>query len=136
MKARKLKDDITIGVFSSSSPISATVPVRYERGVKYLESKGYKIINGQLYRKKDNYRSGTIQERAQEFNQLLYNEDVQILMASIGGNNTNSILPYIDYEYLKKHPKIIIACYLRKDRANYFLWTGCCIFVWGVASFC
>lgn len=52
MKARKLKDDITIGVFSSSSPISATVPVRYERGVKYLESKGYKIINGQLYRKK------------------------------------------------------------------------------------
>lgn len=62
MKARKLKDDITIGVFSSSSPISATVPVRYERGVKYLESKGYKIINGQLYRKKDNYRSGTFRK--------------------------------------------------------------------------
>lgn len=95
MKARKLKDDITIGVFSSSSPISATVPVRYERGVKYLESKGYKIINGQLYRKKDNYRSGTIQERAQEFNQLLYNEDVQILMASIGGNNTNSSFTFV-----------------------------------------
>ena len=55
------------------------------------------------------YRSGTIQERAQEFNQLLYNEKIQILMASIGGNNTNSILPYIDYEYLKKHPKIIIG---------------------------
>ena len=138
MKARKLKDDITIGVFSSSSPISATVPVRYERGVKYLESKGYKIINGQLYRKKDNYRSGTIQERAQEFNQLLYNEDVQILMASIGGNNTNSILPYIDYEYLKKHPKIIIGYsdVTALLLANYFLWTGCCIFVWGVASFC
>lgn len=30
-------------------------------------------------------------------------------MASIGGNNTNSILPYIDYAYLKKHPKIIIG---------------------------
>lgn len=26
-----------------------------------------------------------------------------------GGNNTNSILPYIDYAYLKKHPKIIIG---------------------------
>lgn len=109
MKARKLKDDITVGVFSSSSPVSATVPVRYERGVEYLRSKGYKIINGRLYQKKDYYRSGTIQERAQEFNQLLYNEDVQILMASIGGNNTNSILPYIDYEYLKRHPKIIVG---------------------------
>ncbi len=30
-------------------------------------------------------------------------------MAAIGGNNTNSILPYIDYEYLMHHPKIIIG---------------------------
>lgn len=109
MKANKISGKITIGVFSSSSPVSATVPVRYERGIAYLKSRGYEIVNGSLYRKQDSYRSGTIQERAQEFNQLLYNEKVQILMASIGGNNTNSILPYIDYEYLKKHPKIIIG---------------------------
>lgn len=109
MKATKLKECATIGVFSSSSPISATVPVRYERGVGYLESKGYKVIHGNLYGKKDAYRSGTIKERADEFNKLLYNEDIQVLMASIGGNNTNSILPYIDYEYLKTHPKIIIG---------------------------
>ena len=109
MKANKTSGKITIGVFSSSSPVSATVPVRYERGIAYLKSRGYEIVNGSLYRKQDSYRSGTIQERAQEFNQLLYNEKVQILMASIGGNNTNSILPYIDYEYLKKHPKIIIG---------------------------
>lgn len=109
MKANKTSGKITIGVFSSSSPVSATVPVRYERGIAYLRSRGYEIVNGSLYRKQDSYRSGTIQERAQEFNQLLYNEKVQILMASIGGNNTNSILPYIDYEYLKKHPKIIIG---------------------------
>lgn len=109
MKARKLDKPITIGIFSSSSPISNTVPVRYERGIQFLKSKGYKIVNGALYGKKDYYRSGTIKARADEFNQLLYHDDIQILMASIGGNNTNSILPYIDYEYLKKHPKIIIG---------------------------
>lgn len=109
MKAKKLKDEITIGVFSSSSPISASVPIRYERGIEYLQSKGFQVINGLLYGKKDGYRSGTIKERAEEFNQLLHNDKVQILMASIGGNNTNSILPYIDYEYLKKHPKIVIG---------------------------
>lgn len=52
MKVRKIKDDITIDVFSSSLPISATVPVRYERGVKYLKSKGYKIINGSYIEKR------------------------------------------------------------------------------------
>lgn len=109
MKVKRLNDEITIGVFSSSSPISATVPIRYERGIQYLQSKGYKVINGQLYGKKDFYRSGTIQERAEEFNALLHNDEIDILMAAIGGNNTNSILPYIDYEYLKAHPKVIIG---------------------------
>lgn len=109
MKVKKLQGNVSIGVFSSSSPISATVPVRYERGIQYLKSKGYCVIDGQLYGKKDFYRSGTIQERAEEFNRLLYQDDVQILMASIGGNNTNSILPYIDYAYLKNHPKVIIG---------------------------
>lgn len=109
MKAQKLNGDFTIGVFSSSSPVSATVPVRYNRGKEYLISKGIRIVDGSLFGKQDFYRSGGIRERADEFNQLLYREDVQVLMVSIGGNNTNSILPYIDYEYLKHHPKIIIG---------------------------
>lgn len=109
MKAKQIKGELTVGVFSSSSPISATVPVRYNRGKAYLTSKGIRVIDGSLYGKQDHYRSGNIQERADEFNRLLYNEEVQVLMAAIGGNNTNAILPYIDYEYLKQHPKIIIG---------------------------
>lgn len=109
MKALRLKDNFTIGVFSSSSPISATVPVRYNRGKAYLESKGIRVIDGNLCGKQDGYRSGSIKERADEFNELLHNEDIHVLMAAIGGNNSNSILPYIDYEYLKQHPKIIIG---------------------------
>lgn len=60
-------------------------------------------------------------------------------MASIGGNNTNSILPYIDYAYLKKHPKIIIgysdttalllAIYAKTGLIT-FLWPSCSLLVW------
>lgn len=109
MKAPMWNGPLTVGVFSSSSPISATVPVRYERGRAYLTSKGIRVIDGSLFGKRDGYRSGSIRERAEEFNQLLYNDEVQVLMASIGGNNTNSILPYVDYDYLARHPKIIIG---------------------------
>jgi len=66
-------------------------------------------VDGSLYKKQDFYRSGSIRDRADEFNALLHDDSIQILMASIGGNNSNSILPYIDYDYLKKHPKIIIG---------------------------
>lgn len=109
MKAAKASRDLTIGVFSASSPISATVPVRYERGKQYLEGKGFRVVDGALYQKQDFYRSGSIQARAAEFNSLLYDREVDVLMAAIGGNNSNSILPYIDYDYLKQHPKIIIG---------------------------
>lgn len=109
MKAKSLRPNPAIGVFSSSSPVSATAPVRYERGVRYLEEKGFRVVHGSLCGKRDFYRSGTIRARADEFNELIHRDDLQILMASIGGNNTNSILPYIDYEALKKHPKIIVG---------------------------
>ena len=85
MKAGELNGQITIRVFSSSSPVSAADPVRYDRGIEYLKSRGYEMIHGSLQGKQDFYRSGTIQQRAEEFNNLLYNEKVQILMASITG---------------------------------------------------
>ena len=100
---------ITVGVFSPSSPISASVPVRYERGKQFLESKGIRVKNGSLYGKRDFYRSGSIRERADEFNALLYDDEVQILMTSIGGYNTNAILPYIDYDYFKANPKPVVG---------------------------
>ena len=99
----------TVGVFSPSSPISATVPSRYERGKEYLISRGLRIKDGALYGKRDHYRSGTARERAEEFNALLYDSEVDILMASIGGNNTSSILPYVDYGYFASHPKVLIG---------------------------
>lgn len=109
MKLTKPPDKIKIGIFSPSSPISATVPIRYQRGKAFLEGKGFQVIDGSLFGKRDHYRSGSIRQRAEEFNQLLYREDISILMSAIGGNNTNSILPYIDYAYLQAHPKIIIG---------------------------
>lgn len=109
MKAAPLRSGDHIGIFSASSPISATIPIRFDRGTAFLKSKGYRVIHGALRGQQDHYRSGSIAQRADEFNQLLYDPDIHVLMASIGGNNTNSILPYIDYAYLKKHPKIIIG---------------------------
>ena len=46
MKLAEHKTPITIGIFSSSSPVSVTASVRYERGKVYLESKGFGIVDG------------------------------------------------------------------------------------------
>lgn len=108
-KIQSLKKGDYIGIFSPSSPITCACPKRFERGKKYLESKGFKILEGNLTGKSDFYRSGSIRERAEELNALIRDPKVKCIMSTIGGMNSNSLLPYIDYEAFKKNPKIIIG---------------------------
>ncbi len=109
MIADKLKKGDTIAVFSPSSPATVFAPKRFERAKSYLRSKGFNILEGKLTGKSDCYRSGDIRQRAEEFNELIRNKHVKCIMSSIGGMNSNSILPYIDYEAIKNNPKIIIG---------------------------
>ena len=104
-----LKQGGTIGIFTSSYPITATAPDATQRAITYLEGNGYRIKFGSLTGKREFYRSGTARERAQEFNELLYDPEVSCLMATIGGMVSNAMLPYIDYDYLAAHPKIIVG---------------------------
>ena len=99
----------TIGIFSSSYPLTAIDPLAAQNAIDYLEQNGCRVKKGKLFGKADFYRSGTIQERAQEFNELLYDSEVDCLMASVGGMVSNALLPYIDFEYLRQHPKKIIG---------------------------
>lgn len=106
---KKIKFGDSIGIFSPSSPITYSCPKRFNRAKKYLNDKGFNIIEGNLTGKRDFYRSGSIKERAEELNELIRNQEVKCIMSTIGGMNSNSILPYIDYEAFKKNPKIIIG---------------------------
>ena len=105
----KLRPGDTIAVFSPSSPATATAAARYRRGKEYLEAKGFRFLEGSLTGRRDFYRSGTIRERAEEFNALVRDPNVRCIMAAIGGNNSNSLLPYLEYEGLCKDPKIIVG---------------------------
>lgn len=107
--AKKLNKNDAIGFYSPSSPATVFAGERFERAKKYLTNKGFRLIAGKQTGKKDFYRSGTIQERAAELNGLIHNPEVRCIMSTIGGLNSNSLLPYIDYEALRKDPKIIIG---------------------------
>lgn len=105
----KLKKGDKIGIFSPSSPITKLCPVRFNRAKEFLESKGFVIVDGSLTGKSDFYRAGTIKERVEELNKLIRDPEIKCIMSTIGGMNSNSLLPYIDYEALKSNPKIIIG---------------------------
>lgn len=105
----KLKVGDSIGIFSPSSPATVTASRRFERSKAFLEKKGFTIVEGELTGKIDTYRSGTPKQRAEELNLLIRNPDVKMIMSTIGGTNSNSILPYLDYEAIKDNPKIFVG---------------------------
>lgn len=108
-KIPRLKKGDLIGYFSPSSPITANCPLRTERAVQFLNSNGYPTKAGKLSGLKDYYRSGSIAQRAEELNALIRDPNVRCIMSTIGGMNSNAIVPYIDYEALKRDPKWIIG---------------------------
>lgn len=109
IRPKVLQKSDKIGFFSPSSAATVFAPNRFARAKAYLTSQGFELVEGSLTGRSDSYRSGSIIDRANELNQLIRDPSVRCIMSTIGGNNSNSLLPYIDYEALKKDPKIIIG---------------------------
>lgn len=98
-----------IGIYSPSSPITYSSPNRFNRAKQFLSEKGFEMVEGKLTGKHDYYRSGSIKARVEELNELLRNPEVKCIMSTIGGTNSNSMLPYLDYAAFKQNPKIVIG---------------------------
>jgi muramoyltetrapeptide carboxypeptidase LdcA involved in peptidoglycan recycling len=104
-----LKPDDTIGFFSPSGAATHFAPKRFERAQAFFKRRGFQLRPGSLTGKNDFYRSASIRERADEFNQLIRDPQVRCVMSVVGGMNSNSLLPYVDYQALRQDPKIIIG---------------------------
>ena len=107
--AERLKKGDTIAFFSPSSPVTANAPKRFQRAKDFISGNGFRLFEGNLTGKADFYRSGSIKQRTDELNSLIENPDVKCIISTIGGMNSNSLLPYINYKQLEKTPKIIIG---------------------------
>lgn len=109
MKLRKLEKGDLIGIYSPSAPATYTAPKRFQRAKAYLEKQGFRIHEGSLTGSYDHYRSGSIKDRVEELNELIRNPEIKCIMSTIGGMNSNAMLPYIDYDAFKENPKLMIG---------------------------
>ncbi|MGL5205664.1 MAG: LD-carboxypeptidase [Metamycoplasmataceae bacterium] len=96
------KNKVTIGIYNVATPIISMFPEKAKRAENLLIDNGFDILYGNLAFSNNGYTTGSPRERAKEINDLITNEKVDILLSSIGGNNTSSILEYLDYEMIRK----------------------------------
>lgn len=77
--------------------------------VEYLKSLGLQPILGEHVYDKFRHMGGTPQNRADDFNKFIRNPEIKAVFCSTGGAGAQYMLPYLDYENLRKNPKPIFG---------------------------
>lgn len=103
----KLKKGDTIGVIAPSNYIEKDDLEYINASIALMEASGFKVKFGK-YVFEDTLGYGTSPEkRAADINWAFKDDEVKAIMCVKGGEDSNITLDYIDYEMIKKYPKII-----------------------------
>ncbi len=97
-----------IRVLSPSSSIERIGGFEANLSAKHkLEELGFKISFSNHYAENDLFGSASIESRVTDLHEAFLDDSVDMILATIGGFNSNELLPYLDYDLIKNHPKII-----------------------------
>jgi muramoyltetrapeptide carboxypeptidase len=105
----RAKPGDAVAVVSPSFGAVGAWPHRAERGRAYLESLGLEVRMMPHARRADSWISASAEERAEDLHEAFADDSVTVVLCSIGGNHSNQVLPYLDYEVVRDHPKIFHA---------------------------
>ena len=107
IKPVRLRKGDTIGLVCPSEPVYR--PERLEGGIKELESLGFKCVVGETAKKQHGYMAGTDQERADDLNNMFADPLINGIISITGGSSANRILSYLNYELIRKNPKVFLG---------------------------
>jgi len=105
MLPKPLRRGDTIGI---CSPSHIADPEKYKDYIAYIEALGYAVKTADnLYKSTYGYLASE-RERADDFNQLIADETVKMILFG-GGDGGLEVLPLLDYEAIKQNPKILCS---------------------------
>ena len=110
MLANKLNYGDTIGVVGVSN--SLALNNNYNEFIKakeFFKNKGFKIKFGK-YVEEDYYGAcGTRGQKAEDFMNMFLDDEVKAIICLEGGQTCNTFIDLLNYEEIKKHPKILVG---------------------------
>ena len=103
----KLKKGDTIGVVAPSNPIVGDNVEEIMKAKEKVEKDGFKVeFSKNLFSNTNGY-SSSAKEKAEDINYMFSNDNIKMIWCAKGGENSNSTFEYLDYDLIKKNPKII-----------------------------
>lgn len=110
IKPKRLERGDTVAIVSPSWGGPSIFPHVYESGLKCLqEDFGLKIKEYPTARMKDEELYNNPKLRAKDINDAFEDKEVKAVFASIGGEDSVRILPYLDAVTIRNNPKILMG---------------------------
>lgn len=107
----RLKNGGLIGIIAPADPVAGVCSKEViNRGYKYLKDMGFSIIVGKSVKKLTKNHVVTPKSLViDDIHNFVKDKKIGCIMAFWGGFNTNRILDELDYNLIKKNPKIFIG---------------------------
>jgi muramoyltetrapeptide carboxypeptidase len=106
IKPQALKPGSTVAIISPAGPLD---PGELDRAVANIESLGFKAKVGKSAGGKNGFLAGTDAERYDDLHAAFADRSIEAVWCSRGGYGVTRLLPMIDFELIRKNPKIVIG---------------------------
>ena len=93
----------TVGIIAPASGFDREA---FQAGCRELERRGYRPFYFESIFERDLYFAGTAERRAQELHEMFARHEVRAILCARGGYGANYLLPHLDLELIRRHPKI------------------------------
>ena len=102
----RLKPGDCIGIVAPASPFEET---DFFNGIRILENMGFRVSFPKGIFAKSGYLAGSDVDRAAQVNAAFADSSVQAIVCARGGYGSMQILPYLNYEAIRQHPKLLMG---------------------------
>ncbi|WP_237274617.1 S66 family peptidase [Tenacibaculum ovolyticum] len=110
IKPKKLKEGDKVATISLSWGGAGEIPSRYEIGKRQIyESFGLEVFETKNALKSAKWIYENPKARAEDLMEALEDDSIKAIISNIGGDDSIRILPFIDFDVIKRNPKIFIG---------------------------
>jgi muramoyltetrapeptide carboxypeptidase len=102
----RLKPGDTIGIVAPAGPFDSKI---FSQGLSAVESLGFRTVVSDEVFEKTGYLAGNDAQRARLVNRLFKNRAINAIVCARGGFGSLRILPLVDFEIIRKNPKVFIG---------------------------
>ena len=94
----------TVGVVTLGSPRDAE---SVDSRIQTLESMGFNVVVGEFVYSDAGIVAASPMERAADLMNMFVNPEVRAIIPTRGGTGVSDIIPYLDFDVIRRNPKII-----------------------------